>query len=216
MNLIELNNITMSFGQRIVLEDFNLTVGENELIGITGPSGSGKSTILNIMGLLLEPTSGQRVHFGEENVKVNSRKALKMLRHEIGYLFQNYALIDDETVEKNLLYALRYSKSKDKRKEIETALEKVGLSGMLDQKVFTLSGGEQQRLAVARLLVKPCRVILADEPTGNLDDDNQGVIVELFERLVELGKTVVVVTHEKALLPYFDRVIELQHTTRIK
>lgn len=209
MNLIELEHITMGFGQRIVLDDFNLTVGENELIGITGPSGSGKSTILNIMGLLLEPTSGQRVHFGQENVKVNSRKALKMLRYEIGYLFQNYALIDDETVQKNLLYALRYSKIKNKRKEIETALEKVGLSGMLDQKVFTLSGGEQQRLAVARLLIKPCRVILADEPTGNLDEDNQGIIVDLFERLVELGKTIIVVTHDKTLLPYFDRVIEL-------
>lgn len=209
MNLIELDDINMSFADRRILENFSLTIRDKELIAITGPSGSGKSTLLNIVGLLLEPSHGRKVHFGHENVPVNSRKALKMLRYEIGYLFQNYALIEDETVLKNMMYALKYEKNKNKTIEIENALDTVGLADMHHQKVFTLSGGEQQRLAVARLLVKPCRVILADEPTGNLDDKNGEVVMNLFKRFVALGKSLVVVTHDTRLLGHFDRVIDL-------
>lgn len=210
MAWIELENITMRYDLEEVLKDFSLEVGEKELIAITGPSGSGKSTILNILGLLLEPTKGRKMHFGEENIKVNSSKALWVLRYGIGYLFQNYALIDDETVLNNMNYAVKFSVSKNKRKEILDALDAVGLAHLKDRKVYTLSGGEQQRLAIARLLVKPCKVILADEPTGNLDDDNQQVVMDLFGKLIDAGKSVVVVTHATSILPQFDRVIHLE------
>jgi len=211
MNLIELQNITMKFGDKVVLNHLSLDVKEQELLAITGASGSGKSTILNILGLLLQPTSGDRIHFGERNVRINSEKAIKMLRHHIGYLFQNYALIDNLTAMDNMKIAIKYSDVKNKPQVIREALAKVGLQQVTDQKVYTLSGGEQQRLSIARLLVKPCEVVLADEPTGNLDMTNAENIMSLFHLLVERGKTVVMVTHDANLLGHFHRTIRLEH-----
>ncbi|HPY63583.1 MAG TPA: ATP-binding cassette domain-containing protein [Bacillota bacterium] len=209
MTLITLQNIHQSFGDQVVLKDFSLDIKEKEMLAITGPSGSGKSTILNIIGLLLKPTKGERTHFGKKNVRINSGKAISLLRTEIGYLFQNFALIDNESVMRNMLIAARYAERSGKKERIREALEEVGLSGKEKQKVFTLSGGEQQRLAMARLMVKPCRVILADEPTGNLDHDNQDRIMDLLTKLSETGKSIVMVTHERRLLDRFDRVVTL-------
>lgn len=209
MSLIELKHINHSFGNHRILEDFSMNVEDQELLAITGPSGSGKSTLLNILGLLMKPDQGEMIHFGYKNVKPNTHRALQVLRNEIGYLFQNYALIDSATVRENMAIALKYSKVKDKKGAMQEALKEVGLIDKEDAKVSTLSGGEQQRLAMARLIVKPCRVILADEPTGNLDEDNSLRIVNLFKRMQDSGKSIVIVTHQQSILKYFDRIIEI-------
>ena len=212
MDLITLEKIDMQFNSKKVLTDFTMTISNNEMVAITGPSGVGKSTVLNILGLLLQPTRGKTIHFGHENVRLNSLKAMKILREDIGYLFQNYALIDNDTVLQNMKLAAKYSQTKDKTSAIETALNDVGLIDMHQQKVHSLSGGDQQRLAMARLMVKPCQVILADEPTGNLDEANSQNIIQLLRILKDRGKSLVVVTHSTGLLPAFDRIISLEQT----
>jgi len=146
----------------------------------------------------------------EQNISPRSYKARNLLRHHISFLFQNYALSDNDTVEYNLNMALTYNKSvKNKKQAIGEALEKVGLSGFEKQKVYTLSGGEQQRVAMARLLLKPTTIILADEPTGNLDISNRDAIFALLLEFSRNGKTVVIVTHDTDLARNCDVIVEL-------
>lgn len=153
------------------------------------------------------PTSGDLILFREKNVKISSTKARKFLRYKIGYLFQNYALIDNDSVENNLKVAQKYSRDSNSKIDINEALGRVGLEGFEKRKVFSLSGGEQQRVAMARLYLKPRDSILAAEPTGNLDQENTKLIMEVLSNLNKNGKTVVVVTHDKENLHYFDRII---------
>ncbi|MDD4658431.1 MAG: ATP-binding cassette domain-containing protein, partial [Eubacteriales bacterium] len=142
--------------------------------------------------------------------KPASRKAVLLLRHKIAYLFQNYALIDNETVEDNLKLALRYKKGGNPREEIQQALASVDLAGFQDRKVFSLSGGEQQRVAMARVILKPCELILADEPTGNLDENNANEIFSILSQMNKKGKTVIVATHSTDAIKYFDQVVNLE------
>jgi putative ABC transport system ATP-binding protein len=172
-----------------------------------GSSGSGKTTLLNIIGLLDKPDSGKV----EINQKSSFTKKEKLLlrRNTFAYVFQNYALIDNETVKQNLLISQPYNKSYSTLLMEET-LEKVGLStSVLDHKIYQLSGGEQQRIAMARIMLKPCEIILADEPTGNLDENNKQKIIEMFLELKRMGKTIVCVTHDKELGASSDRILEL-------
>ena len=168
MAIIELKGVTKSYNKKI-LDNFNMSINENEFVAIVGESGKGKSTLLNIVGLLENGDSGEIIIDGESNIEPNSSKASKILRYKINYLFQNFALIDEETVMKNLMLALKYVSinNMDKVNRIKEALDKVGLSGYEDKKVFELSGGEQQRVAIARCILKPSKIILADEPTGS-------------------------------------------------
>jgi putative ABC transport system ATP-binding protein len=142
-----------------------------------------------------------------ENVKPFSKDATEILRNEIGYLFQNFALIDNRSVKYNLMIALEHVKEKNKSKLITEALVKVGMAGFENKKIFECSGGEQQRIAIARLLLKPCQIILCDEPTGSLDEENKQVIFDLLKYLQEQGKTMVVVTHDDELVEIADEVI---------
>lgn len=199
---IILEGITKSFKDKKVLENFSLTVMEGEMIALVGPSGCGKSTILNIIGTLDQQFEGSMLVNGEE-LKHSAKKALHFRRDYLGYLFQNFALMDDETVEKNLKIV---SKNKD---EMIKALESVGLIDVLDKYVYTLSGGQQQRVAMARLMLKQPEIILADEPTGSLDEENGKRILEILTKMKQDKKTIIVVTHEKNILSYFDRVIEI-------
>lgn len=209
MSIIELNNVTKKYGTKKILDKFSFKVNNGEMVAIMGSSGKGKTTILNIIGLLENFDEGQLVIDGENNIKVNSSKAMKILREKISYLFQNFALIDDETVFYNLNLALKYiKKTKDKKRElIKKSLKDVGLSGTEKNKIFELSGGEQQRVAIARVMLKPGKIVLADEPTGSLDEKNTHKILNLLKLLKENGKTIIIVTHDKNIADQCDRIV---------
>lgn len=207
--LIEMHNIKKVYDSHIVFDEVSLSIQDGDRVAIIGRSGSGKSTLLNIIGLLDKPTSGKYLLDGKENISVYSFSARKILRDKIGYLFQNYALLENETVETNMKIAMRHGKYGNKKESISEALSLVGLKHTEKRKIHTLSGGEQQRVALARLLLKPCDIILADEPTGNLDEDNTEIILNLLMNLSHKGKTVVMVTHDHSLLHHFNKVINL-------
>ncbi|MBZ1328769.1 ABC transporter ATP-binding protein [Clostridium botulinum] len=209
--MIKMQNITKKFGNKIILNKFSLDIKEGELLAITGLSGSGKSTILNIIGLLEDIDSGKFILDGNENIKVNSSKANKILRETIGYLFQNFALIDEETVLYNLQLALKYvKKSKSEKKDlIKHALKHMNLENYEKRKIYELSGGEQQRVSIARLILKPSKIILADEPTGSLDAKNRDLVLFHLKELNKQGKTVIIVTHDIEVAQKCNRIISL-------
>ena len=208
--VIELKNINKNYGNKYLFKNLNFSIKKGEMIAITGASGSGKSTLLNIIGLIDKPDSGEVLICGNKNPYDKEKIKLNLFRNNIGYLFQNYALVDNYTVSKNLDIALEYVKGKDKKKLKEEALDKVGLLDKLNNKVFELSGGEQQRVALARLILKENDIILADEPTGSLDEDNKAIILRLLKELNNEGKTVVVVTHDKVVADMCDREINIK------
>lgn len=211
MNICELHDVSKSFGKKIIFDDFSLLIKQGEQICITGKSGSGKSTLLNIMGLLENPDSGIINICGATNVKANSRQAQHLLRTKIGFLFQNFALIDDKSVNYNLDIAcinLKLPKSKWNEKKIEV-LKDLQLDISLQEKVYNLSGGEQQRLALGRILLKNCDLILADEPTGSLDIFNRDKTLDILSQLNNEGKTIVLISHDPYIVSKCHRVIEL-------
>lgn len=210
--MLTIKNLTKKFENKTVFDHFNLTVEPGELVAITGPSGSGKSTLLNILGLIENFDQGDYLLFGEQNVKPNSKLAQQLIRDKISYLFQNFALIEEETVEANLLLAVRYLKADQKTKKatISSALQRVGLAGYEKSHIFELSGGQQQRVAVARAIIKPSELILADEPTGSLDLANRNEIMTLLKELNQQGKTIIVVTHDQAVADQCQREVYLK------
>jgi putative ABC transport system ATP-binding protein len=205
--MIELTNVSKSFKSKKILSNFSLKVAENEFVTIVGNSGTGKSTLINIMSMLDTPDTGEVKLLGWSNPK--RKDLLKIRRYHIGYVFQNYVLINNKTVNENLLISTKYGSHK-KQANLINVLEEVQLNeSYLDKKVYELSGGEQQRIAIARILLKPCTIIFADEPTGNLDDYNRNIIITLFERLKEYGKTIVCATHDIDIAKQSDRTITL-------
>lgn len=209
MILVEANSIVKSYGSQKVLNGLSFNVETNEIVAIMGKSGTGKSTLLNILGLLDKPDHGDLTLFGLINVRPFSSKASNILRNKIGFLFQNFALIDNKTVEYNIALALKNRRKINKADEVEGALKKVGLEGFEKKYIYQCSGGEQQRIAVARLLLKPCELVLADEPTGSLDLQNRDEIIRLLLLLKEVGKTVIIVTHDPEVASRCDRTIFL-------
>ncbi|MCD2257323.1 ABC transporter ATP-binding protein [Agrilactobacillus fermenti] len=209
--MIQLTNIIKKFGNHTVLNNISLTIGRGEMVAIMGPSGSGKSTLLNILGLVDSFDAGDYQFDDYSNIKPNSRLANRMIRERINYIFQNFALIDNETVAQNLEIAQKYLKlnQKAKKQQIKTVLAKVNLAGFEQRKVYELSGGQQQRVAVARCLIKPSELILADEPTGSLDEKNRDIILKEISHMNEEGKTVVIVTHDPKVAEFCSRIIYL-------
>ncbi|MEQ5977019.1 putative bacteriocin export ABC transporter [Bacillus cereus] len=205
--MIELVNINKKFGNKVVLKDFSLKIEDTDFIAIVGESGKGKTTLLNIIGLLEQSDSGDIII--EEQMNPNKKQTLLLQREKLAYLFQNYALMENETVEKNLLIALEYQKNIDKRKIIKEALQKVNLPSYEKKKIFELSGGEQQRIALARILIKKCDYILADEPTGNLDNNNRDLVFNILKDLNEDGKTIIFVTHDMELASRAKKIITI-------
>lgn len=195
----------------MVLDNINLDIKEGEMVAILGESGSGKSTLLNIIGLIEGDYDGDYYFKDNKNVRVNSSKSSKLIREEISYIFQSFALIEDESVRDNLKLALKYvNKSKDEEENmIFEALEKVNMKDHIDKIVASLSGGEQQRVALARAILKPSSLILADEPTGSLDEKNKEYVMDVLKDLNKSGKTVLVVTHDKYTASVCQRKINL-------
>lgn len=216
--MIELVNINKNFGDKTILDNCSFNINPNDFVAIVGESGSGKTTLLNILGLIESVDSGKVKIFDEEYIKPNSIQSNKLIRERISYVFQNFALLDNQTVLYNLLMAMKYRtlKKSDKIVEIEKVLEFVGLGGYQNKKIYELSGGEQQRIAIARAILKPHDLILADEPTGSLDDVNKQIIFELFEKLNEQGKTIIIVTHDFELAKKCKRVLKINSRHQVE
>ena len=197
--MITVSNLTKSFHKQPPLwENLSFDVPPHSITALTGPSGSGKSTLLNCIGALETPDSGSIQVFGTEVTKLGYRKARKYRHDYVGYLFQDYALIPDQTVYDNINLAARPNQifpSKAMLTQVAEVLEQVGLAGYERRQVCELSGGEQQRVAIARLLVRPPKVVLADEPTGALDHDNSLRVIGHLRDLADGGASVVVATH---------------------
>lgn len=211
MYVVELKNIKKTFDKKEILTNFNLTINEGDMVAIVGPSGKGKTTLLNIMGLITKMDEGELCLFKYKNPPIHGKIATLLRRDKIGYLFQNYGLVDDETVLWNLSLALTYKKMKRKSKveKIDSKLSEFGILDLRDKKVYQLSGGEQQRVAIIRLILQESSLILADEPTASLDSDNEIKILNHLKELNEQGKTIVVVTHNRNILHFFSKVINL-------
>lgn len=208
--MIELINISKKFGDKEIFNNFSLTVNDGESIVITGKSGSGKSTLLNILSLIEKVDSGNIVWNNTIINKINSKETELLMRNEIGYLFQNYALIENDSVLDNLKLASMYAKNR-KNIDYHKLLSEMDLDIDINKKIYLLSGGEQQRVALARLFIKPCKIIFADEPTGNLDQKNSDKIMDKLFELNKKGKTLVVVTHDLSIVDRFDRHIKLEN-----
>ena len=190
--MIELKNVCKKFGDHVIFENYNLKIDDGEFIILSGDSGCGKTTLLNIIGGLEKPDDGKVLVNGLD--VYNKKNQLELYRHVYGFLFQNFGLIENKTVRENLSI---FKKSALSGVSIEEALSYVGLSGKSDSVVYELSGGEQQRIALARLLIKKCSIILADEPTGSLDKNNAETVLSLLDGLNRDGKTIVLVTHDE-------------------
>ncbi|MBD5143764.1 MAG: ABC transporter ATP-binding protein [Ruminococcus sp.] len=202
--MIELKNISKKFGQHVLFENYNLIINDNEFVMITGNSGCGKTTLMNMMGSLEKIDSGEILVNG---IDITKRKnQLKYLRDNVGFLFQNYGLVENKTVKENLNIIGKKSRN---HISIENALQAVGLADKINQYVYTLSGGEQQRVALARLLYKKCDIIFADEPTGSLDKNNAIQVMEILKKFNQQGKTIIMVTHDISLVSYATKTIEL-------
>lgn len=213
-NILTLKKINKRFGNTTIFDQFNLEINMGESIAIIGKSGSGKSTLLNIISLIEPIDSGEIIFENKDISSLSDSKKIDFLRENIGFLYQNYALIENETVKTNVEIGLKYRKdinNKEARNnEVNRLLALVGMEGFEDRLIYTLSGGEQQRTALARLIGKPSKIILADEPTGNLDKANSEIIMNLLLKEKEKGKSVIVVTHNESHLELFDKVITLK------
>ncbi|HOM68476.1 MAG TPA: ABC transporter ATP-binding protein [Candidatus Paceibacterota bacterium] len=216
MPLIQLENITKIYNSEeirtIALNGISLKINEGEFTAITGPSGSGKSTLLHILGLLDRPTSGEFI-FENKNIINFSDEELAFFRNEkIGFVFQAFFLLSPLTVLENVKLPLLYSKVDEKKWNdlALNALEEVGLSHRINHFPNQLSGGEKQRVAIARALVNNPSIILADEPTGNLDSKSAMQIIKIIKGLNNQGKTIIVVTHESYLANITNRIIRIR------
>lgn len=207
--MIKFENISKSF-QKPILQNISFKIKQGECVAFTGESGTGKSTILNIIGLLENADSGS-YYFNDIDVsKLNYKDITKIYKREIGFIFQNFALIDDETVYNNLRLSISNKQDrKNCKQKIEEVLRKVKLEGFENKKIYTLSGGEQQRVAIARVLLKKCRLILADEPTGSLDLNTRDEILELLMNIRKEKITIIIVTHDDYVAKWCDRSYRL-------
>ena len=211
--MIAVADAAKSFGDRHLWSGVDLSIEGGETVALVGPSGSGKSTLLNCLGLLEPLDSGSVLVDGEDVTRFSPGRARRFRRDRLGYLFQSYALIESATIRQNLDVVIgvgdRFRRAAVRERQ-ERALEAVGMAGRGDAKVFTLSGGEQQRVALARLLVKQPAIILADEPTGALDEDNAAMVMQALRSFAEAGSAVVVATHSDFVKDQCDRVLDVR------
>jgi len=193
------------------LDDLSLEVKPGEFLAVMGPSGCGKSTLLNILGLIDSPTSGAYWFLGEDIARCSEQELTLRRRAGIGFVFQNFNLIDDLNVAENVEVALLYRRvgSADRRRRVAAALEKVDLAHRTKHMPRQLSGGQQQRVAVARALVSDPKIILADEPTGNLDTANGEAVMDMLSGVTKAGTTIIMVTHSEVHAKRAHRVVNM-------
>lgn len=194
------------------LKGVDLVIGENEFISIMGPSGSGKSTLMNLMGCLDTPTSGEYFLDGQKVESLSPNELAEIRNKKVGFVFQNFNLLPYATAFENVEMPLIFGgvPTKKRKQKATELLERVGLGDRADHKPTELSGGEMQRVAIARALVNNPRLILADEPTGNLDSASGAEIIKLFEELGKQGHTIVVITHDKEIARRTQRIVKLK------
>ncbi len=216
MSLIEIKNLKKIYDQGKenefhALDGVDLEVEKGDFLSIMGVSGSGKSTLMNIIGCLDKPTSGLYILDGEEIDKLEQRDLVKIRRNKIGFIFQNFNLLPRMQAVRNVELPLIYKgvKPRERRKRAKELLEEVGLGNKVRHKPNMLSGGEQQRVAVARALVNEPSVLLADEPTGNLDSKSGSQVMDLLKALNEKGVTIIVVTHDQNIADQTKKVIKI-------
>ncbi|MDQ3551251.1 MAG: ABC transporter ATP-binding protein [Bacteroidota bacterium] len=197
--------------ETVALNKLSLEVNEGEFVAIMGPSGCGKSTLLNILGLLDDPDSGSFLFNSIEVANFNERKRADLRKRNIGFVFQSFNLIDELTVFENVELPLIYlgMNATDRKKKVEEVLDKMQIMHRRNHYPQQLSGGQQQRVAVARAVVNNPKIILADEPTGNLDSSNGNEVMQMLTDLNELGTTVIMVTHSEHDARYSHRIIRM-------
>ncbi|KGK00175.1 ABC transporter ATP-binding protein [Thalassotalea sp. ND16A] len=213
--MINITNLSRVFRtqdlETTALSNINLTVNEGEFVAIMGPSGCGKSTLLSILGMLDSPSTGSFEFSGSDIAGYNENQLAALRKASIGFVFQSFNLIDELTVYENVELPLQYQKisKNDRKKRVEAILKRVGIDHRADHLPQQLSGGQQQRVAVARALVSNPKLILADEPTGNLDSKNGDEVMAMLRELNKDGTTVIMVTHSEKEGNYADRLVRL-------
>lgn len=216
MTLIKLKNIKKTYGidegKVEAIRGINLEIEKSEMVAIMGASGSGKSTLLNIIGLLDRQTEGSYEFDGQSIEELKEKKLASIRNKNIGFVVQNFALIDDYTIAQNVQVPLdydKYSKS-EKKKKVMDLLDKVGIKDKANKLPNQLSGGQNQRVAIARALVNNPEIILADEPTGALDSKTGKEVMDLFQELNKEGKTIIIITHDEKVANSCKRIIKLE------
>lgn len=209
MSLLELKNVSKIYGDLHALDHVSLQVEQGEWVAIMGPSGSGKSTMMNIIGCMDSASEGQVLLDGIDLTKQSAKNLTTIRRDKIGLIFQQFHLISYMTALENVMVAQYYHSVPDEEEAME-ALRRVGLADRAKHLPRQLSGGEQQRVCVARALINYPEIILADEPTGNLDEANERIVVELFRKLHEEGTTLIVVTHDPEVAEVAQRTLVLR------
>jgi ABC transporter, ATP-binding protein, putative len=210
MNILTLTEISKIYGDLKALDKINLAVEEGEWLSIMGPSGSGKTTLMNIIGCMDKPSLGKIDIAGRDISKLSSKELTIVRRDMIGLVFQQFHLVNYLTALENVMMAQYYHSIPDEQEAMQ-ALESVGLKERAKHLPNQLSGGEQQRVCIARALINHPKLLLADEPTGNLDEKNEKLVMEIFERLHNAGSTIIVVTHDPEVADQAERMVVLEH-----
>lgn len=210
MNILEMKGVSKSYGSVHALREFDLVVKAGEWVSIMGPSGSGKSTMLNLIGCMDKPTTGSVIVDGTDTSCLNQKRLTEIRRDKIGLVFQQFHLVPHLTALENILLAQYYHSMPDEKEAME-ALNRVRLENRAHHLPGQLSGGEQQRVCIARALINYPAIVLADEPTGNLDEENERIVTALFKELHQEGHTIIVVTHDLEVGMLAERQIKLDH-----
>lgn len=210
MNLLELQDISKIYDNVKALQNVNMTVKQGEWLAIMGPSGSGKTTMINIIGCMDKPSNGSVIFEGVDIARESAQNLTAIRRDKIGLIFQQFHLVNYLTALENVMVAQYYHSMPDEEEAL-LALERVGLKGRAKHLPSQLSGGEQQRVCIARALINYPKLILADEPTGNLDEANEGIVLDIFKQLHKEGSTIIVVTHDQGVAKEAQRTVVLEH-----